>query len=94
MRQIVDGVVSEGLTAFWKKTRGVSRTVIDKCMTAQRAREAARKARELTRRQDRVDSTSLPGKLADCTEKDPSKCEIFIVEGNSAAAAPRAAGTG
>ncbi len=84
MRQIVDGVVSEGLTAFLEENPGVSRTVIDKCMTAQRAREAARKARELTRRKTALDSTSLPGKLADCTEKDPSKCEIFIVEGNSA----------
>jgi len=84
MRQIVDNIVSDGLSAFLEENPSVSRTIIDKCMTAQRARDAARKARELTRRKTALDSTALPGKLADCSEKDPSKCEIFIVEGNSA----------
>ena len=84
MRQIVDNIVSDGLSTFLEENPSVSRTIIDKCMTAQRARDAARKARELTRRKTALDSTALPGKLADCSEKDPSKCEIFIVEGNSA----------
>ena len=84
MRQIVDNITAQGLSDFLEENPDVSRTVINKCMTAQRAREAARKARELTRRKTALDSTSLPGKLADCSEKDPSKCEIFIVEGNSA----------
>ena len=84
MRQIVDNVVADGLAAFLEENPAVSRVVVEKCMTAQRAREAAKRARELTRRKTALESTSLPGKLADCTEKDPSKCEIFIVEGNSA----------
>ncbi len=84
MRQIVDNVTAEGLSVFLEENPDVSKIIINKCMTAQRAREAARKARELTRRKTALDSTSLPGKLADCTEKDPAKCEIFIVEGNSA----------
>ena len=84
IRPLVDGVVSEGLTAFLEENPSSARIIIDKCMQASRAREAARKARELTRRKTVLESTSLPGKLADCSEKDPSQCEIYIVEGDSA----------
>jgi len=84
MRALVDGTVAEGLGAFMEENPAVSRTIIDKCLTARRAREAARKARELTRRKSALDTAALPGKLADCSEKDASKCEIFIVEGDSA----------
>lgn len=84
IRQLVDGAVSEGLSTYLEEHPGESRLIVDKCLMANRAREAARKARELTRRKTALDSTSLPGKLSDCSEKDPSKCEIFIVEGDSA----------
>ena len=84
IRQLVSAAVSDGLNTFLDENPATARLVIDKCVTASRAREAARKARELTRRKTALDSTSLPGKLADCQEKDASKCEIFIVEGDSA----------
>ena len=84
MRALTDSVVAEGLSGFLEENPQMARTVIEKCLTAKRAREAAKKARELTRRKTALESTSLPGKLADCSEKDASKCEIFIVEGDSA----------
>ncbi len=84
MRGIVDSVVNEGLSAYLEETPAVAKALIEKCLQAQRAREAARKARELTRRKNVLESTSLPGKLADCEERDPALSEIYIVEGNSA----------
>ena len=84
VRNVVDAAVSEGMTTFLEENPNFAKIIIDKCMTAARARDAARKARELTRRKTALDSTSLPGKLADCTDKDPVNCEIFIVEGDSA----------
>jgi DNA gyrase subunit B len=84
VRSIVENVVFEEVTAFLEQNPLVSKAIFDKALNASRAREAARKARELTRRKSVLDSTSLPGKLADCSEKDPSLSEIFIVEGDSA----------
>ena len=84
VRGYVDSVLSEGLSTFLEENPSVAKALLDKCLMASRAREAARKARDLTRRKSVLESTSLPGKLADCTERDPSKCEIFIVEGDSA----------
>lgn len=84
IRGIVDGVMYESLEAFLEENPSIAKTIIDKALTASRAREAARKARELTRRKSALESTTLPGKLADCSEKDPSLCEIYIVEGDSA----------
>jgi len=84
IRPLVENAVANGLSVYLEENPSTARTVIDKCITASRARDAARKARELTRRKTALDSTALPGKLADCSEKDPSKCEIFIVEGDSA----------
>ena len=84
VRSFVDGLVSDKLMSFLEENPAEARAILDKCLQAQRAREAARKARELTRRKSALDSTSLPGKLADCSEKDPKFCEIFIVEGDSA----------
>ena len=84
IRPLVDNAVAEGLTRFLEENPAQARLIIDKCITAARARDAARKARELTRRKSALDSTALPGKLADCQEKDPSLCELFIVEGDSA----------
>ena len=84
VRNVVDSAVSEGMSTFLEENPTFAKIIIDKCMTAARARDAARKARELTRRKTALDSTSLPGKLADCTDKDPANCEIFIVEGDSA----------
>jgi DNA gyrase subunit B len=84
IRPVVDGAVSSGLSSYLEENPSIARLLIDKCITASRARDAARKARELTRRKTALDSTSLPGKLADCREKDPTKCEIFLVEGDSA----------
>jgi DNA gyrase subunit B len=84
VRGIVDSVVTENLEAFLEENPTSAKVIIDKALTAARAREAAKKARELTRRKNVLESTSLPGKLADCSEKDPSLCEIYIVEGDSA----------
>lgn len=84
MRSIVDGVTVEELGAFLEENPTTARIIVDKGLRAQRAREAAKRARELTRRKSVLESTSLPGKLADCAEKDPAKSEIFLVEGDSA----------
>ena len=84
IRGLVDSAVSEGMGIYLEEHPAEAKAIVDKCLTAARARDAARKARELTRRKTALDSTSLPGKLTDCTEKDPEKCEIFIVEGDSA----------
>lgn len=84
IRGLVDSVVSEGITAFLEQNPQVAKAIIEKAIHASRAREAARKARELTRRKSVLERTTLPGKLADCSEKDPRLCELFIVEGDSA----------
>lgn len=84
MRGSVDSVTVEELGAFLEENPTTARTIVDKGLRAQRAREAAKRARELTRRKSVLESTSLPGKLADCAEKDPAKSEIFLVEGDSA----------
>ena len=84
VRALVSSVVSEELGAYLEENPAVARQIIDKCVGAARAREAARKAREATRRKTVLESASLPGKLADCSEKDASLCELFIVEGDSA----------
>lgn len=84
MRTLVENVVGEKLSNFLEENPSIARIIFDKCLTAARAREAARKARELTRRKSALDTSTLPGKLADCSEKDPSVTEIFIVEGDSA----------
>ena len=84
VRGVVDSVTVEELGAFLEENPTTGRIIVDKALRAQRAREAAKKARELTRRKSVLESTSLPGKLADCAEKDPSKSEIFLVEGDSA----------
>lgn len=84
MRGFVETSTSENLTAFLEENPTQAKMILDKCLRASRAREAARKARELTRRKSVLDSIALPGKLADCSEKDPAKSEIFLVEGDSA----------
>src|SRR3989344_147246 len=85
IKGIVDSIIYEGLSKYFEDTPSTAKAIMFKAINAARAREAARKARELTRRKSVLDSGSLPGKLADCQERDPSKCEIFIVEGDSAA---------
>ncbi|AFV01033.1 DNA gyrase subunit B [Dehalobacter sp. UNSWDHB] len=84
VRSIVDSVVGEGLTTFFEENPAVAKKIVEKGLQATRARLAARKARDLTRRKSALESTSLPGKLADCTWKDPRYCEMYIVEGDSA----------
>ena len=83
-RGAVDSVVSEQLTYFLEQNPAIAKTICEKSILAQRAREAARKARDLTRRKTALEGSSLPGKLADCSDKDPKNCEIYIVEGDSA----------
>ena len=84
VRGIVESVVNEHLGNYLEETPGAAKSIIDKVLLSARAREAAKKARELTQRKGALESFSLPGKLADCSEKDPSKCELYIVEGDSA----------
>ena len=84
VRPMVDALVSDKLAEVFEENPVLARGVLDKCLSAARAREAARKARDLTRRKTALESAALPGKLADCSERDPAKCEIFLVEGDSA----------
>jgi DNA gyrase subunit B len=84
VKKFVEKVVEEELTEYFTKNPDIGKLIIGKIIEAYRARQAARKARELVRRKSLLESTLLPGKLADCSEKDPSKCELFIVEGESA----------
>lgn len=81
---IVNSIMGEGLTQFLEENPAVGKRIIDKALTAQRARDAARKAADLIKRQSSLENSNLPGKLADCTERDPKKCELFLVEGDSA----------
>ena len=84
VRGLTESITSEGLDTFLEEHPGVGKIIIEKALTAARAREAARKARDLTRRKTALESSTLPGKLADCSDRDPAKTEIFIVEGDSA----------
>ena len=90
-RGAVDNIVSTQLELFLEQNPAVAKTIIEKSLLSQRAREAARKARDLTRRKSALDGMSLPGKLADCTDKDPKNCEIFLVEGDSAGGSAKSA---
>ena len=90
-RGAVDSIVSEQLTYFLEQNPAVAKSICEKSLLAQRAREAARKARDLTRRKTALERTSLPGKLADCSDKDPKNCEIYIVEGDSAGGSAKTA---
>ena len=90
-RGATDSIVSEQLQYFLEQNPSIARTVVNKSLMSQRAREAARKAREMTRRKSVLDTMSLPGKLADCSDKDPKNCEIFLVEGDSAGGSAKSA---
>ena len=93
VRTAVDSIVNEYFAYFLEENPGIGKTIIDKSILAQRARDAAKKARELVRRKNVLDGGRLPGKLADCSEKDPAKSEIYIVEGNSAGGSAKNART-
>ena len=84
MKGIVESAVGDGLSEFFEENPATAKRIVEKCISAARAREAARKAKELTRRKSALEISSLPGKLADCSSKDSSQCEIYIVEGDSA----------
>ncbi len=84
MEGIVNSVVTEGLSEYLEENPNIAKKIIDKAVTSSRAREAARRAADLVKRQSALENSSLPGKLADCSETDPSKCELFLVEGDSA----------
>ncbi len=90
-RAAVDSILSSKLAIFLEQNPSIAKIIIEKSVLSQRAREAARKARELTIRKSALDGLSLPGKLADCTDKDPKKCEIYIVEGDSAGGSAKSA---
>lgn len=90
-RGATDNIVSEKLTYYLEQNPSVAKTICEKALLAQRAREAARKARDLTRRKTALETMSLPGKLADCSDKDPKNCEIFLVEGDSAGGSAKSA---
>ena len=90
-RAAVDGIVSEQLTYFLEQNPMIARSICEKSILAQRARDAARKARDLTRRKTALEGAALPGKLADCSDKDPKNCEIYIVEGDSAGGSAKTA---
>ena len=90
-RGAVESIVTEQLTYFLEQNPNIAKIICDKAILAQRARDAARKARDLTRRKTALDRTSLPGKLADCSDKDPKNCEIYIVEGDSAGGSAKTA---
>ena len=92
-RGAVDAIVSEQMTYFLEQNPQIAKSICDKAVQAQRAREAARRARDLTRRKNNLESFALPGKLADCTDKNPENCEIFIVEGDSAGGSAKEART-
>ena len=84
IRTMVESVINDKLAAFLEETPATSKAILEKCLSASHAREAARKARDMTRRKNVLESNALPGKLADCQEIDPTFCELFIVEGDSA----------
>ena len=84
VKGIVDSLVTDGLAEYFEENPKVANVILEKALLAQKAREAAKKARELTRRKSALQLSTLPGKLADCSDKNPAVCEIYIVEGDSA----------
>ena len=84
IRGLTENIVNDGLSTFLEENPAVARKIVEKAINAARAREAARKAKELTRRKSALETTTLPGKLADCSIKDPAMCELYLVEGDSA----------